>query len=251
MKVWSLVYKVIESSDIIIEVLDARFIKLSRNEKIESDIKRKEKKLVYAINKSDLLDNEFVNNFQHEIRPSFYISSVKKTGITFMKKKIIGYAAEFKDKKEIIVGVIGYPNTGKSSVINSLSGRKVAGVSPVSGFTHAIKKIKMAKNIYLLDTPGVIPYSSQDSVILALFGAVDIAKIDNKDAVVDYIFKNYPGTIESQFGISNSSDFDTKIEAIAKKMNFLKSFAEPDTERALKYIINLWQTGKIKIKTNN
>lgn len=248
MKVWSLAYKVIDSSDIIIEVLDARFIKLSRNEKIESDIKIKKKKLLYVINKSDLLDDEFVNNYQHEIKPSFYISSIKKTGITFLKRKIIGYAAEFRYKKEIIVGVIGYPNTGKSSVINSLSGRKAAGVSSVSGFTQAIKKIRMAKNIYLLDTPGVIPYSSKDSITPALFGAVDIAKIENKDAVVNYIFQNYPGLIEELFGISESGDFDTKIEEIAKKMNFLRKSAKPDTKRALDYIITLWQTGKIKIK---
>ena len=55
------------------------------------------------------------------------------------------------------VGVLGYPNTGKSSIINALKGRASAPTSPVSGYTKGMQWIRASKRMYLLDPPGVFP----------------------------------------------------------------------------------------------
>ncbi len=316
MNYWSQVYKVINESDIILEVLDARFVELTRNKKIEQKIKNSNKKIIYVINKVDLVNRDVIKKYKHPLKPSFYISSINRLGTTLLKKQILTYANEITRKSKrnsnnlnannttnandisriqnkndkrnkrnenknknnknrsdnaynrnhsnlnqrdyrfpnnndriISVGVIGYPNTGKSSVINSIAGRSKAGVSPISGYTKHTQKIKLKKGIFLNDTPGVIPFDSNDEIKLALFGAIDQTKIKNKDAFIQYLFNNYSKTIESHFKLEKYEklSYEEKLNQIAFKLNFLEKNGLPDINRTYNYIIKQWQQGKIKI----
>ena len=67
------------------------------------------------------------------------------------------------DRKQISVGFIGYPNTGKSSIINTLRKKKVCQVAPIPGETKVWQYITLMKRIFLIDCPGIVPPSSKDS----------------------------------------------------------------------------------------
>ena len=73
-----------------------------------------------------------------------------------------------KDKRQISVGVIGYPNSGKSSVINSLMGRKCCKVAPIPGETKVWQYIALMKRIFLIDCPGVVYDTGDDEVVFCL-----------------------------------------------------------------------------------
>ena len=136
---WQHVNDVIEKADIIIEVLDARMISQTRNIEVEHKVKESKKILLYCINKCDLVDPEKTKKLSHFLKPGVFISSTQKLGTTILKKKIL----ELGHGKPVLVGVVGYPNVGKSSVINALSGRGAARTSSQSGFTRGLQKVKV------------------------------------------------------------------------------------------------------------
>src|SRR3989344_8471730 len=135
---WRHVNKVLVNSDIIIEVLDARMIEETRNMEIEEKIERLGKKILYVITKCDLADIKKLEEERKRLRPSVFISSTEKLGTTILKKKIL----ELCHGERVVVGVVGYPNVGKSSLINALSGRGSARTSAQSGFTKGLQKIR-------------------------------------------------------------------------------------------------------------
>ena len=163
---WNIVNEVIYNSDVVLEVLDARLIDDTRNVDIENKIKQLNKKLIHVVNKIDLVDIETIKEKLKELTNPVFISSIQRLGTTILKRKIL----QIGKKDKIVVGVVGYPNTGKSSVINILCGRKKARTSSTSGTTRGIQKIRSSDRLMFLDTPGVIPFEDKDVVKHALIG---------------------------------------------------------------------------------
>src|SRR3989338_7985505 len=162
---WDIVNDVIRETDIVLEVLDARLVDETRNKEIEDKLKKLNKPLIYVINKCDLVDKQEAERQKKRLRPSVFISATNKLGTTMLLHEILRQARNVGARTDrILVGVLGYPNTGKSSVINALAGRASAKTSPLSGFTKAMQLIKLTKNIYLMDTPGVLPYKESDKI---------------------------------------------------------------------------------------
>ncbi|MBN1160086.1 MAG: 50S ribosome-binding GTPase, partial [Candidatus Diapherotrites archaeon] len=154
------VMRVINDSDIILEVVDARFPQDTRNKELEKIVKNKGKTLMIVINKADLVPLKEVRKIQEELEyPSVYTSCKSYQGISNLKVQLQIMA---KGKEMLKVGIIGMPNTGKSSITNRLRHKKVARVSPLAGFTKGEQWIKILPNVMLLDSPGVldreIPY---------------------------------------------------------------------------------------------
>src|SRR3989344_6289295 len=152
-----LILKILQDSDIILEVLDARFIEETRNLEIEEEIKKQGKKLIYVLNKSDLLLNQKEKKINLDY--SILVSCKERSDIKRLRDliKILSKKIKKSFGEKIIVGIIGYPNTGKSSLINLLIGKSSAGVGSEAGFTRGIQKLRLDENILLLDSPGVIP----------------------------------------------------------------------------------------------
>ena len=155
------------------------------------------------------------------------------------------------NKDDVNVGIIGYPNTGKSSITNILSGKSSARVSSESGYTKSIQKIRLSRGLYLIDTPGIIldeenPILSKNAIKHSKIGAVTWDKTKNPELAVWGIMKEYPGVMEKYYGIESEEDSDILIEKLGRKMSFLKKGDQVDETKTAKKILRDWQEGKIK-----
>lgn len=244
--------KIIQMSDIILEVMDARFIKETRNPELEETIKKQDKKLIYVFNKSDLAnirETEEINS----LNPKVFVSCPAKRGIKELRNKIKITAHRIPKKEErITVGVIGYPNTGKSSVINLLAGNPSAGVGADAGFTKSIQKVRLTSEIVLLDCPGVIPkkeYSDSDAYAIskhAKVGARSYSQVKYPDIAVNTIMKEFPEIIEEYYGIKANGNSDELIEKLGRKKGFLKRGNQVNEDKTARLILKDWQEGRIR-----
>lgn len=150
------------------------------------------------------------------------------------------------DKKQISVGFIGYPNVGKSSVINALRSKKVCNVAPIAGETKVWQYITLMKRIFLIDCPGVVYPSAETDTEKVLKGVVRVELVTNPEDYVEtvlqrvrkeYIQKTYK--VESW---TTSMDF---LEQLAKKSGKLLKGGEPDITVTSRMVLNDWQRGKL------
>jgi hypothetical protein len=241
---WDSVNGVINEADILLEVVDARRIDETRNLEIEDKVRRAGKLLIYVFNKCDIADMSALEHKKKELFPSVFVSSKEYHGIKMLYERIIIEAKRLGIKRPK-VGVLGYPNMGKSSLINALNGSAKARISAESGFTKG-KQYVGAKGILLIDTPGVIPFGENDTVKKALTG-IDTKFKDPETAVLKVI-EEYPGTIEQFYGAeANAEDAEESLENIAVKLNLLLKGKRPDMRRASERILRDLRDGKIKI----
>ncbi len=240
---WAHVNEVIDRADIIIEVLDARMISQTRNIEVEQKVKESRKILLYCINKVDLAGKEKTEKLSHFLKPGVFISSTEKLGTTILKKKIL----ELSRGKPVTVGVVGYPNVGKSSVINALSGRGAARTSSQSGFTKGIQKIRVDNKILVLDSPGVFPYGEKDAYKHSLTGSIDAAQLRDPEQMALRFIEDKPALVKKQFNIPPGMiDADEILETIAINLQLFSKGKEPDIIRASRRVLQEWQLGKMR-----
>jgi len=238
---WKHVNKVLQEAEIIIEVLDARLIEETRNKEIEGKIRKSGKKILYVITKCDLINvNQLKKKITH-LKPAVFISATEHLGTTILKKKIL----EMSRGDKVIVGVVGYPNIGKSALINALSGRGSARTSSESGYTKGLQKIRVDNKILLLDTPGVFPDKEKDLVKHGKIGAVDYSKIKDPELIVLKLIEDEKTLIQKHYNLKEE-DAEEILEAIAVKFNKLKKGGASDLEVAARFLLKQWQTGMIK-----
>jgi ribosome biogenesis GTPase A len=248
-----LLKKIVESSDIILEILDARFVQNTRNIKVEEEIIKQKKRIVYVLNKSDLTSKL---KESQKLQPSVIVSCKLREGIKKLrdKIKIESKKIEKKDKEDkIVVGVIGYPNTGKSSLINLLIGRKSAGTGADAGFTKGIQKLKLTSEIILLDSPGVIPekeYSGTNKTAIAkhtIVGGRSYSQVKEPEIVVANLIKEFRGVLEKHYRINAKGNSEILLEELGRKKRFLKKREEVNFDKTARFILKEWQEGKIII----
>lgn len=250
---------VVNQADVILEVLDARFIKETRNPEIEEMIKKQNKKLIYVLNKSDFIDEKKLKK-QLDIFPYVFVSCKLRRGGKELRERIkievkkLNLDRKVTDlDKKAKVGVIGYPNTGKSSLINLLIGKSSAKTAIEAGFTKGIQKINLTNDIMLLDSPGVIPrnensaVNQQDLKKHAEIGVRNYFKVKEPDMLVQSLMTKYPGIFEKFYGIDAQGNSEVLIATLGRKRNFLRKGNEVDVDRTARVVIKDWQEGKIKV----
>ena len=250
----SIINRVIEEADIILEVLDSRFIKKTRNFEIEKKAKKLGKIIIYIFNKSDLINiNKIKLDMELErLKPNLFLSSKERRGYANLKK-IIKIESKKLKQEFVNIGVVGYPNTGKSSLINLLTRKSAVKTSSEAGYTKGMQKIKLSKGLYLIDTPGIIPILEKSSTSIknlvkhSQIGAVTWDKAKDPELVVDRLMKEYPGVLEKYYKIKAKMDSEFLIENLGKKLNYLKKGNLVDEVRTAKQILKDWQEGKIRI----
>ncbi|MFH1327816.1 MAG: GTPase, partial [Candidatus Bathyarchaeota archaeon] len=228
----------------------------TRNKKAEKLVRIFRKPLIFAVNKSDLITMKTVKKHRknlENIAPCVFVSIKNRRGITFLKKKIFEIVKKRSRRNLIRIGVIGYPNTGKSSLINALAGRKKARVGAKPGWTRGVQWISGGPGIRLVDTPGVIPLVEEDEVKKALMYILDPSKISDPEVVAKKIVKMFldqnKRNLEKLYGIEiKNKRFKSIIHEIGTVRNMLKKGGVIDTRRVYLSVINDWQKGRLLLK---
>lgn len=240
------VYSVIENSDLVIEVIDSRFPEKTRNRKIEEFIKRKGKELILVLNKSDLVSKRNSEKIKKEFRKEFpcvFVSSIRKHGMKKLRELIL---IKIKNQGNT-VGVIGYPNTGKSAVINALSKKKIR-TSITAGFTRGEQIINAGK-FKLIDSPGIIPLEERDENTLALVGAKNPFHLkypeEAAEKLIELLKEKNPEKLKKLGGKSKTAE--KILEEIALKRKRLMKKGLPDVNSVSKQLLLEFQKGKIKV----
>jgi len=247
--------EVIRISDIILEVIDCRFIEDTRNKEVEEEIKKLGKRIIYVFNKTDLVESKKLEKkISPDLKPYVFVSVKESSSLNKLRDKIKIEAKRVrtKDRRRVHVGIIGYPNVGKSSLINAITRRGAAWVSKQAGYTKGLQKIKLVEDILIIDTPGVIPESkyssdakmrhSEDTKV----GARTYSNVKNPEDVVHFLMKENSKRMDKFYGVEAFGDVEVLIEKLGKKKNFLKKGGEIDIDRTARLILRDWQEGKIK-----
>jgi ribosome biogenesis GTPase A len=247
-----LVKDMVRVCDILLEVLDARFINETRNIELEESIKNNGKKLIYVLNKSDLADKEEIKKEAEKLKlfPYVLVSCKKRFGSKELRNRIKIEVKKLETNYDRAqVGVIGYPNSGKSSLINFLTGKAAARTASEAGFTKGIQRIRLSSNILVLDTPGIIPdpkygFQREDFSKHAEVGARTYDKVKNPEFVVHELFEANKMAFKHFYKIDaeNSNDF---LEIFASSKNLLLKGGVLDLDRGARMILKDWQSGKI------
>ncbi|ROJ29290.1 Nucleolar GTP-binding protein 2 [Anabarilius grahami] len=252
-RIWGELYKVIDSSDVIIQVLDARDPMGTRSKSIESYLKKEKpwKHLIFVLNKCDLIPTWVTKRWvavlsQEYPTLAFHASLTNSFGKGSLIQLLRQFGKLHSDKKQISVGFIGYPNVGKSSVINTLRSKKVCNVAPLAGETKVWQYITLMRRIFLIDCPGVVYPSDDSETDIVLKGVVQVEKIrtpeDHIGAVLERAKAEY---IQKTYRIPSWSSAEDFLEKLAFRTGKLLKGGEPDLSTVSKMVLNDWQRGRI------
>ena len=151
------------------------------------------------------------------------------------------------DRKQVSVGLIGYPNTGKSSIINTLRKKKVCTVAPIPGETKVWQYITLMKRIYLIDCPGIVPPNQNDSPEdILLRGVVRVENVDNPEQYIPAVLARVKRHhLERTYAVKDWEDYIGFLELLARKGGRLLKGGEPDINGVAKMVLNDFMRGKI------
>ncbi|XP_070260851.1 nucleolar GTP-binding protein 2 [Myotis yumanensis] len=252
-RIWGELYKVIDSSDVVVQVLDARDPMGTRSPHIETYLKKEKpwKHLIFVLNKCDLVPTWATKRWvavlsQDYPTLAFHASLTNPFGKGAFIQLLRQFGKLHTDKKQISVGFIGYPNVGKSSVINTLRSKKVCNVAPIAGETKVWQYITLMRRIFLIDCPGVV-YPSEDSETdIVLKGVVQVEKIKApEDHIGAVLERAKPEYISKTYKIDSWENAEDFLEKLAFRTGKLLKGGEPDLQTVGKMVLNDWQRGRI------
>ncbi|WAQ87404.1 hypothetical protein PtA15_8A308 [Puccinia triticina] len=253
-RIWSELYKVIDSSDVILHVLDARDPLGTRCLSVENYLQKEKrgKKMVWILNKVDLVPGwvasrwvKYLSKFHPTV--AFHASINNSFGKGSLIQLLRQFSSLFSDRKQISVGFIGYPNVGKSSIINTLKKKKVCNVAPIPGETKVWQYITLMRRIYLIDCPGIVPPSAKDSeAAKVLKGVVRVEHLScPADHIPPLLERIRPEYLIRTYGIQEWQDSEDFLTQIARKSGKLLKGGEPDLRIVATCVLNDWIRGKI------
>jgi nuclear GTP-binding protein len=258
-RIWGEFYKVIDCSDVVIHVIDARNVPGTRCTMIETHIAKNasHKHLVFVLNKIDLVPNWVAKRWIGELsktRPTiaFHASMTHAFGKGALISLLRQFGKLHDDKKQISVGVIGYPNVGKSSVINTLISKKSCKVAPIPGETKIWQYISLFKRISLIDCPGVVVDTAGDTETdSVLKGVVRAERLENPEDYIDAICAAVKREhIAAQYKLPKDGEETWKtslqlMEMISQRSGRLLKGGEPCLRSAAISMINDFQRGRL------
>jgi len=281
--------KVVEASDVILQVLDARDpsgTRMGRTSE-ESLLSRHDKKMVLVLNKIDLVPKDAVSGWLTHLRRSHPTIAMKAgtnqsrssgvgrsegetalksssgVGVEGLLQLLKNYARTSapggggKSKGCITVGIVGYPNVGKSSILNTLKRARAVGVSPRPGFTTSIQEVVLDRSVRLIDSPGVVfddmDDKSDDKMGHSLLrNCVDADSVEDPiPAVAGLLSRCTTQSLMMTYEIPAfpPGDVMTFLALVARRSGRVMKGGIPDKARAARIVIRDWNAGKIKYFT--
>ncbi|KAM1002351.1 nuclear/nucleolar GTPase 2-like [Malus sylvestris] len=252
-RIWSELYKVIDSSDVVVQVLDARDPQGTRCHHLEKYLKEHcmHKHLILLLNKCDLIPSWVLRRWLNVLKAEFptiaFHASINKS---FGKGTLLSVLRQFtrlkSDKQAISVGFVGYPNVGKSSVINTLRTKNVCIVAPIPGETEVWQYITLTKRIFLIDCPGVVYQSGDSETDIVLKGVVRVTNLQDATEHIGEVLKRVQNIhLKRAYKIEKWEDDNDFLCQLCKLSGKLLKGGEPDLMTAAKMVLHDWQRGKI------
>ncbi|MGN8695856.1 ribosome biogenesis GTPase YlqF [Bacillota bacterium LCP21S3_A4] len=261
--------------DLVIEILDARVPLSSRNPDVDQLAQGKQRMII--LSKADLADPEltaeYVNYFTKKKIEAIALDARTRKANTQVMKALSKITKEKKERDQkrgirnrpVRAMICGIPNVGKSTFINSLSGRSSAKTGNKPGVTKGKQWISFA-GLELLDTPGILWPKFEDQnvgVRLALVGSIRDEILDEEDLarrLLEILLRRYPSLLRDRYFVSddakdaveipeqseyNDRELHEILVQIAAVRNLLRSGAEPDPVRAAHLLLDDFRSGRI------
>ncbi|KFO83214.1 Guanine nucleotide-binding protein-like 3, partial [Buceros rhinoceros silvestris] len=265
--------KVIEASDVVLEVLDARDPMGCRCPQLEQAVTCSggDKKLLLVLNKIDLVPKENLEKWLDYLKKEFPTVAFKsatlmkdrtmvprrrrridlsRTTQCFGSKCLLKLLQEHGKtlNKPIQVGVVGFPNVGKSSIINSLKGVRACNVGLTRGVTKSMQIVHVDKQTKMLDSPSIIADPSNSALALALRSIIDTEEsgsahlFEGVDAILNNCSKQ---KVMMRYTLPDFRNTEEFLTLLAQKRSMLKKGGVPDMENAAKLLLCDWTGAKI------
>jgi nuclear GTP-binding protein len=255
-RIWGELYKVVDSSDVLIQVLDVRDPLGTRCEHLEKHLKtdamKRHKHLILLLNKVDLVPAWVTKRWLFALSKeyptiAFHASVTNPFGKGALLSVLRQFSRLRSDKQNISVGFIGYPNVGKSSVINALRTKRVCVTAPIPGETKVWQYVNLTKRIFLIDCPGVVYHDTEDTDTDAVLkGVVRIEKMDDAvDHIPDVVARVKPEYLRRAYKVASWTSPTHFLEQVARNQGKLLKGGEPDLNSVAKSILFDWQRGRI------
>ena len=246
--------------DLVIELLDARAPLSSRNPDIDTLGKNKSRMIL--LNKADLADAKKTDAWADYFRGmGFQVVLLDSRSGAGLKSVYSGIQEACREKIErdrrrgirnrpVRAMVVGIPNVGKSTFINTLAGRVCAKTGNKPGVTKGNQWIRLNKNVELLDTPGILWPKFEDQKVgerLACIGSIkdDLLNMEELALIlITYLKERYPGVLEKRYGVSEGGEALAVMEEIAKVRGCVKKGDELDYAKTAGIIFDDFRSGK-------
>ncbi len=242
--------------DLVIEVLDARIPYSSENPMVAK--LRGDKPCIKLLNKSDLADPEVTAQWIEYLERE---QGVKASAITTLQPGIVKMIPDLcrklvpnrdKTEKDIRTMIMGIPNVGKSTIINTLAGRVIAKTGNEPAVTKSQQRINLRNGIVLSDTPGILwpkVDNEASSYRLAVTGAIKDTAMEYEDVALfaaAYFLKAYPQEICERYNLSElPTDDMALLEAIGRKRGALRPGGRIDLHKASEVVLHDYRSGRI------
>lgn len=245
------------TTDVVIEVLDARIPLSSCSPVIETLRKDNRRPALKVLNKADAADPRHTRawlayyNAQPGVK-ALALSSTKAGEVKAIPKACLSLApGRGTVEKPLRLMILGVPNVGKSTLMNTLLKRHVANVGDEPAITRDQMKHRLSPGMWLVDTPGMLwPGLAQD-VALKLAAAHSIGRnaYDEADVAVflgAYLLGHYPGSLSRRYGVTSSvTDGQSLLTWIAARQFLVKKGGTPDTQKAAAVLLNDFRSGAL------
>ncbi|MCI5741320.1 MAG: ribosome biogenesis GTPase YlqF [Lachnospiraceae bacterium] len=247
--------------DLVIELVDARIPMSSRNPDIDELGKNKARLIL--LNKADLADDKASSAWMSFFKEKgYYVVKVDARNKGCMKaiSSVIAEACKEKTERDRKRGiknrpvramVVGIPNVGKSTFINTFAGKACAKTGNKPGVTKGKQWIRLNKSVELLDTPGILWPKFEDQSVglrLALIGSIkdEILNIDELAlALIELLKEYYSGVLTERYGVDEKQATADILMEIAKNRNCIKAGNELDYSKAAVLLLDEFRSGKL------